>query len=80
MLIKEQFLSPTAGTCAGQHAHPRTLLEELQARILAKVGYGMESDAIATHIAASMSSQTDEPRISAMSATSDPRASGSSAG
>lgn len=44
MLMKDRFHFPAAGTCAVFDAHPRTLLEELQAKILATAARGPERD------------------------------------
>jgi len=44
MLMKDRFHFPAAGTCAVFDAHPRTLLEELQAKILATAPRGTERD------------------------------------
>ena len=55
-------------------AHPMTLLEELQARLLAKTDSGNDSGPIEAHIAAAISSQTEEPTLSTHNTAPDPLA------
>ena len=62
MLIKDRFLFPAADGCVDVDAHPMTLLEELQATILARIGRGTECDPIAAHIKAALSALSDGPR------------------
>lgn len=71
-LTRHRLLSKDA--CVVQVEHPMTLLEELQAKLLAKVGAGAGSGPIAAHIPEAMSSQTEEPTISPPNTPPDPPA------
>ena len=60
MLIKDPFRPSAACACFGLDVHPMTLLEELQARILAKADRENESRLIEAKGASAMSSRTEE--------------------
>jgi hypothetical protein len=71
-LIKHRL--PEADAFIVRSSHPMSLLEELQAGLLAKTGFGNESGPIEAHIAAAISSQTEEPTLSTPNTTPDPPA------
>lgn len=74
VLIKDRFQFLAAGEFIESTAHPMTLLEELQARILATISSGTESGPIVAHIQAAITSQAEEQTFSALNSAPDPRA------
>lgn len=68
MLIKNSFPLSANYTSVGLHAHSMTLLEELQARILAKACRENESSTMAANSATTMSLQTEKLNPSARNA------------
>lgn len=72
-LIKDRFQHPAADEFIESTSHAMTLLEELQARILAKIDSGTESGPIAAHIQIALSSQTEDPTFLIPNSAPDPR-------
>ncbi|HZP07164.1 MAG TPA: hypothetical protein VFB43_19850 [Terracidiphilus sp.] len=60
MLIKDPFRSSAAYACVGFQEHPMTLLEELQAWILARANRENESGPIAATSVTATASQAEE--------------------
>lgn len=72
-LIKDRSQCLAADDFIEISVHPMTLLEELQARILAKIGFATESRTMAAHIQAVMSTQVEDQTFSLSKSAPDPR-------